>query len=112
LTISTGAIADGTILGTDVPAVAQALFKATKPTATPTVLLDAVNLEAKAWGATDPKQAPPTSENILANVLGLLLNGVNNADITSVANGFVSNILMILFIPAHNYLGYGRANDQ
>jgi hypothetical protein len=90
LIIGLAAIADGTILGTDVPAVVQKLFKAAKPTASPTTLAKAVALEPQLWNATNPNQAPPTTQNILQNALGLMLNGVNNADITSLINGLVS----------------------
>ena len=85
------AIANGTISGTDVPVLVQKLFQAVQPTTTPTSIPRATSLAAKAWGVSSPQQSPVvTSDNFLANVLTLVLDGFTTSDVTAVAQGLVS----------------------
>jgi hypothetical protein len=85
----TEAIANGTILGTDVPAVVQKLFQAVKPTATPTSTQQAINQAAAAFGITSANQAPPPEQDILANALTLVLDGFTSSDLQAVIQGLV-----------------------
>lgn len=85
------ALANGTVLGTDVPAVVQKLFQAVHPTATPTSIPDALNKAAAAWGIKNANSAPPPVENILENVLQLVLDGFTSSDVKAVAAGAVSH---------------------
>jgi hypothetical protein len=90
LTLSIEAIADGTILGTDVPAVAQKLFQAVQPTSRPTSIADAIQKAAKANGITDPNATqPPPQQNIIENALSLILNGFTTTDVAAIAAGGV-----------------------
>ena len=99
LTISAGAIANGTLFGTDVPAIVQKFASAIQPTSTPTSIPDALAKASKAWGITSASQTPGTSQNLLANVGQLLLQGFSNADIQNLKQGFVSLLcLLIQFI--------------
>lgn len=90
--MSKEAIANGTILGTDVPAVVQKLFQAVKPTATPTSVEDAISKAAAAWGINNAAATPAPSKNILQNVLTLVLEGFTSSDIQVVAAGAVRNL--------------------
>lgn len=56
--VVTEAIANGTILGTNVPAVVQKLFQAVQPTATPTSIQQAMTQAAGAFGITSANQSP------------------------------------------------------
>ncbi|KAK6600240.1 hypothetical protein H4I96_07566 [Botrytis cinerea] len=66
------AIANGTILGTDVPVIAKKLFSAAQPTAKPSSVSQAIS-----WAAA----------NIVTNALGLVLNGFTSNDLQAVASG-------------------------
>jgi hypothetical protein len=79
------AIANGTILGTDVPAVVQKLFQAVEPTSTPTSIPDAMTKAASAFGISGTPAVPPPKQSILENVLTLVLDGFTSSDIEAVA---------------------------
>lgn len=83
------AIANGTLLGTDTPAVVQKLFQAVIPTSTPTSVQDAMNKVAAAFGVTSPSQSPAPEQNILADALTLIQDGFTSSDIQAVAAGAV-----------------------
>ncbi|KAK2624527.1 hypothetical protein QTJ16_006477 [Diplocarpon rosae] len=81
------ALANGTLHGTDVPAVVQKLFHAVQPTATPTSVGDAMSRAADIWGVKSASAAPAPAPNILTNALSLLLEGFTSSDIRAVAAG-------------------------
>lgn len=83
------AIANGTLLGTDTPAVVQKLFQAVKPTSTPTSIQDAITKAANAFGVTNANSAPAPEQNILENVLTLVLEGFTSSDLQAVIAGAV-----------------------
>lgn len=88
------AIANGTILGTDVPVIAQKLFSAAQPTAKPSSVSQAISWAAGAWGVSDPSASPTPPANIVTNALGLVLNGFTSNDLQAVASGAVSRGLL------------------
>ncbi|KAE9371124.1 alpha/beta-hydrolase [Stipitochalara longipes BDJ] len=88
--VVTQAIANGTILGTDVPAVVQKLFQAVKPTSTPTSVQQAISEANSAFGITSASQAPPPEQDILQNVVTLLLDGFTSSDLQAVIQGLVA----------------------
>ncbi|CZR64861.1 related to lipase B precursor [Phialocephala subalpina] len=81
------AIANGTLLGTDTPAVVQKLFQAVQPTSTPTSIQDAMTKAAGAFGVSNANSAPAPEQNILENVLTLVLEGFTSSDIQAVLSG-------------------------
>lgn len=81
------AIANGTILGTDVPVIAKKLFSAAQPTAKPSSVSQAISWAAGAWGVSDPSASPTPPANIVTNALGLVLNGFTSNDLQAVASG-------------------------
>ena len=84
------AIANGTILGTDTPALVQKLYQAVQPTSTPTSIQDAISKAAKAKGLKSASATPAPEQDILQNVVTLLLEGFTTSDIKAVAAGAVS----------------------
>ena len=92
----TEAIANGTLLGTDTPAVVQKLFQAVKPTATPTSIPQALSLAAGAFGVSDASKAPAPEQDILSNVLTLVLDGFTSSDLNALIQGTVSSQLPCL----------------
>jgi hypothetical protein len=93
--MSTEAIANGTLLGTNVPAVVQKLFQAVKPTATPTSIPQALTAAAGAFGVSGTPQAPALESDILSNVLTLVLDGSTSSDLNSLIQGTVSFQLFV-----------------
>ncbi|KAH8795322.1 hypothetical protein BGZ57DRAFT_809880 [Hyaloscypha finlandica] len=89
--VVTEAIANGTILGTDVPAVVQKLFQAVQPTATPTSPQQAITQAAGAFGITSANQSPPPEQDILSNALTLVLDGFTSSDLQAVIQGITAN---------------------
>lgn len=81
----TEAIANGTITGTNVPAVVQKLFLAATPTATPTSVAQCTAAAAKRLGLRNGQAA--ASQNILPNALGLILDGFTSSDLKAVIAG-------------------------
>ncbi|KAF8858496.1 alpha/beta-hydrolase [Acephala macrosclerotiorum] len=96
--VDSTAIANGTLLGTDTPAVVQKLFQAVKPTSTPTSIQDVMTKAANAFGVTNANSAPAPEQNILDNVLTLVLEGFTSSDLQAViagANPFTNSYLNI-----------------
>lgn len=83
----TQAIANGTILGTDTPALVQKLYQAVQPTSTPTSIQDAISKAAKAKGVNSASATPDPEQDILQNVVTLLLEGFTTSDIKALAAG-------------------------
>jgi hypothetical protein len=86
------AIGNGTIAGTDVPAAVSSLFLAVQPTAVaPTSIAEATAAIAQQYGLTS-SQAPTdqTSEGLVTNILGLVLNTLTVGDLATIISGAVS----------------------
>ena len=88
------AIANGTVLGTDVPVVVQKLFQAVKPTSTPTSIPQAISQANSAFGITSSSQAPPPEQDILQNVVTLLLDGFTSSDLEAVIQGVICTLIV------------------
>lgn len=87
------AISNGTVLGTDVPAIVQKLFQATKPTATPSSYQDIMTRAASSWGINSlsniPSTQPIPNQNVLENIGSLILNGITSDPLQALISGIV-----------------------
>lgn len=84
----TEAIANGTLLGADVPAAVQNILQSALPTAIPTSIPQAISAAAGALGITSPNQTPPIHD-ILTNAVSLSLNGFISIDLQAAIGGKV-----------------------
>lgn len=90
--LCTEAISNGTIQGTGVPAVYQQLFKAIRPTATPTSVEQARDMAASCYGVTKPDESPAPSQDLIANALTAVLNGFTSSDLQALIQSTVCSI--------------------
>jgi hypothetical protein len=85
-------LANGTITGTQVPAVVQKPFQAVQPTSTPTSIPGAIAKAASAFGIPSGSSSTPpaqTEEDILGNILTLVLDGFTSSDLVALTQGAV-----------------------
>ncbi|KAF4637733.1 hypothetical protein G7Y89_g334 [Cudoniella acicularis] len=80
------AIANGTILTTDVPVIVQKLLQTIQPTQTPTSIPQATSLAAAALGLSSTSNSAPAPTDVLENVLTLILDGFTNSDIQAIGS--------------------------